>query len=102
MEHVTIQLVSIVASVAVATAWLTWFLREQFSQTHRMFYRVLSLHNREDDDRFAELDTAIWKIHVRNARRDGDEPPERRPIPRRRYLAEDSEEPALGAHGVKP
>lgn len=91
MEHVTIQLVSIVVSAVLITAWLTWFVREQFAKTHRLFYRVISLHNREDDDRFEELSNEIWRIHLRNALRDGDAPPQRKTFPRRRYLAEAEE-----------
>lgn len=97
MDAVTIQLVSIVVSAVAITAWLTWFLRDQFSKTHRLFYRVISLHNREDDDRFAALSDEVWKIHLRNARRDGDDPPDRKTMPRRRYLADDAEpEPQRG------
>lgn len=96
MDTVTFQLVAIVMSVASGTAWLTWFLREQFSKTHRMFYRVLSLHNREDDDRFEALSADIWRIHVRDARRDGSDPPDRKTFPRRRYLSEEGEDLAPG------
>lgn len=97
-EHVTIQLVAIVSSAVGITAWLTWFLREQFSKTHRLFYRVISLHNREDDDRFEAMSNEIWKIHLRNARRDGDAPPDRSTFPRRRYLSDTGDEP-LADHG---
>lgn len=86
MQNVSIEFLSIVVGTFSCAAWLTWFLREQFSKTHRMFYSVMSLHNREDDDRFEALSGDIQKIHLRNARIDGDEPPGRNPFPRRRYL----------------
>ena len=80
---------SIIGSIVTATAMLTWFMFKQFSDTRRELYRVISQHNREDDDNFAMIDDAIWNIHLRNARIDGDTPPARKKIPRRRYLVAD-------------
>jgi len=80
---------SVLFSVICAASWLTWFIGNQFSGNRRVFYRVISQHNREDDDRFAALDDAIWGIHIRNARRDGDGAPLRKSMARRRYLVED-------------
>lgn len=64
-----------------------------------MFYKVMSLHNREDDDRFEHLNNEIWNIHVRNAQKDGDSPPKRRTFPRRRYLQESAEAGEFGDVG---
>ncbi len=78
----------IIAAVMTGTAMTVLFLMNEFKKNRRLFYRIISLHNKEDDDRFQALSDEIWAIHLRNARRDGDEPPERRTFPRRRYLAE--------------
>lgn len=83
---------SIIGSIAVATASLTWFMFQQFSNTRREFYRVISRHNREDDENFASLEEAISYINIRNARIDNTEPPARKKIPRRRYLIDDKEQ----------
>lgn len=91
-EPASLEVVAIIASAAASAATvgstLAWFISAQFSKNRAMFYKALSLHNREDDDRFASLSNDIWAIHLRNARRDGDEPPERKTFPRRRYLQE--------------
>lgn len=68
---------------------LTWFIAGQFAKIRHLIYRIISQHNREDDDRFALLDDSIWKIHVRNALKDGVTPPVRVHMQRRRYLTED-------------
>ena len=87
--HLLVAAGSVLVSIISATVFLTWFIASQFSGNRRAFYRIISRHNREDDDRFAMLDNAIWKIHLRNARRDGDMPPQRNPMARRRYMIED-------------
>lgn len=89
MDNVTVQLVGYVASAVGVTAWLTWFISEQFRKNRHLFFRVISLHNREDDDRFEALSNDIWQIHLRNAQRDGNGLPERKTFPRRRYLQEE-------------
>src|SRR5579863_1975200 len=88
----TWQVLTIIGSIAAATAILTWFMSEQFRKNRATFYRVISLHNREDDANFALLEEQIWNIHLRNARRDGDDPPIRHKLPRRRYLMDDGGE----------
>jgi hypothetical protein len=85
---ITWQIASILGGAISTTAYLTWFVSRQFSQNRHMFYRIISLHNKEDDDRFEELSNEIWRIHVRNAKRDGDDTPRRKTLPRRRYLQE--------------
>lgn len=57
-------------------------------ETRRLIHRIISLHNKEDDDRFAELKNDLWKLRVRNAMKDGEIFPEPVDFPRRRYLAE--------------
>jgi hypothetical protein len=87
---ITFQIVTAVSSgVAVAVIVVLWITRE-FSKTRALFFRVISRHNREDDDRFAHLDTEVWKLHLRNARKDGTSPPERTAMRRRRYLMDDT------------
>lgn len=90
----TTELVAIVLSAVFSTAgitaWGTWFFRNQFSAARQMFFRVMSRHNREDDDRFQALSDDIQRIHLRNAQRDGDVPPPRRTFQRRRYLSDDA------------
>jgi hypothetical protein len=78
-------------TVIGTTAFLTVWITQQFSVNRAVFYRLLSLHNKEDDDRFAELKEDIWSLHIRNARKDGEAPPVQRHFPRRRYLQEDRE-----------
>jgi hypothetical protein len=88
----TANTVYMVGSVASGTAFLTIWITNQFSKLRRELYRVISRHNREDDDRFAELHDDIWQIHLRNANIDGSKPPIKKPFPRRRYLIESGEE----------
>ena len=83
---------TMIGGLIAASAYLTWFIADQFGRNRRLFYRIISRHNKEDDDRFEILDNSIWEIHVRNAMRDGDHPPKRQTIPRRRYLVEDAGE----------
>lgn len=85
---VTNSTLYIIAAVMTGTALTVLFLTNEFKKNRRLFYRIISLHNKEDDDRFQALSDEIWAIHLRNARRDGDEPPPRKTFPRRRYLAE--------------
>lgn len=85
---VTWQLLSIVSAVGVFCAGLAWFIANEFRKNRHIFYQIISLHNREDDDRFEMMSNDIWRIHLRNAQRDGDNPPERKTFPRRRYLQE--------------
>jgi hypothetical protein len=95
IHAVTWQFLCILASVATAAACLAWFISAQFSANRSLFYRALSMHNREDDDRFESLSGDIWRIHLRNAARDGDDAPERKTFPRRRYLQEAVDERSL-------
>jgi len=84
-------LIAVMASVATGTAFLTWFVSKQFSSARHLVYRIVSKHNREDDDRFAAIQNDIFRILLRNARKDGDQPPEFTPFPRRAYLISDGE-----------
>lgn len=88
---VTWGLVGIIGSVAGGTAFLTWFVRDQFSQQKSLFFRVISRHNREDDDRFESLSTDLWTIREHLAEHGGKSLPPRRTFPRRRYLVDDGE-----------
>jgi hypothetical protein len=83
------HLLSILGIAVASTATIVLFLMREFSQNRKLFFRVISLHNKEDDDRFEELSNDIWRIHIRNAQRDGDNPPQRKRMPRRRYLTAD-------------
>lgn len=89
---ITENVVYIVVSAVGATAWLTWFIRDQFSKNRRDFYRVMSRHNKEDDDRFAALQDNQYELREYIARRDGTELPQRKTFPRRRYLIETPDE----------
>lgn len=85
---VTNSTLYIIAAVMTGTALTVLFLTNEFKKNRQLFYRIISLHNKEDDDRFQALSDDIWKIHLRNAMRDGDAPPDRKTLPRRHYLAE--------------
>ena len=98
----SVATLSMMGGLALTTAYLTWFISDQFSKNRRLFYRVISRHNREDDDRFEVLNDSIWKIHLRNAERDGDKPPHRHPIVRRRYLLETGDETSDDLDGDGP
>lgn len=87
----TWNLVVLVTSVVCGTAWLTWFIRDQLSKQVHLFYRIISKHNREDDDRFEDLNTHIWNIRNHLSAQGGTPLPEFRPLPRRRYLIDDDE-----------
>jgi hypothetical protein len=87
----TWSLVAVVASVASSTAFLTWFVLNQFSKSRHLVYSIVSRHNREDDDRFAAIQGDIFKILLRNARIDREPIPECQPFPRRTYLISDGE-----------
>ena len=89
---ITESVVYMVGSVASGSAFLAWFINNQFSYNRRIFYRVMSRHNKEDDDRFEGINHEIWQILLRNSRVDGDQPPKRTTFPRRRYLQESDEE----------
>jgi predicted tellurium resistance membrane protein TerC len=75
-----------IGGLIFAIAGLVWFLSEQFKRNRSEFWKAISeLHNtivgkmdtheKEDDRRFEALTTQIWHIELRNARRDGIEPP---------------------------
>lgn len=85
---ITTSTLYIIAAVATGTAATVLFLMNEFKKNRTLFYRIISLHNKEDDDRFQMLSDDIWQIHLRNALRDGDAPQERTTFPRRRYLSE--------------
>lgn len=88
---ITWQTAKDVGSVAGGTAFLTWFIFDQFRRLRSLIYRIISAHNREDDDRFESLSTDNWNLRLELARRLGGKIPERKTFPRRRYLQEDNE-----------
>lgn len=88
---------AVAAFVGVSTATITVFILNGNSKTRGVFYKelksirgyfnkVISLHNKEDDDRFETLNTEIWRLHLRNAKKDGTATPKFSPLPRRRYI----------------
>ena len=84
-----------IGAVAAGTASIMAYLQSIKSsnkkliyETRRLIHRIISLHNKEDDDRFADLKNDLWKLRVRNAMKDGEVFPEPTPYIRRRYLAE--------------
>jgi hypothetical protein len=90
---VTQDTLYMIGAVAVGTASIMAYLQRMQSsnkkfvyETRRLIFRVMSLHNQEDDDRFAELKNDLWKLRVRNAMKDGEVFPEPEDFPRRRYL----------------
>lgn len=87
--ELSLNVVYMIGAVASGTAFLTWFISDQFRRSRSLIYRLISKHNREDDDRFQALSDDIWTIRLRNASRDGEMPPPRRTLPRRRYLVEE-------------
>ena len=94
MVH-TLQMLAIVVG---ATVTIMLYLEKKFGehrklvyQLERNFYRVMSQHNREDDDRLLALQEAQWELREYVARRDGTKMPHRKPFPRRRYVQDDGE-----------
>ena len=85
-------LVTIICAAIGSTAFLTWFVRDQFSKQRGSFFRIISRHNREDDDRFAALSDEIWNLREQVAHASGERPPPRKTLPRRRYLVDDTNE----------
>lgn len=88
----TLSTLYLIGAVMAGTAATVMAIVRESRQNRRLFYRIISLHNKEDDDRFAALSDEIWNIHLRNARRDQEQPPQRKTFPRRRYLAETIDE----------
>jgi hypothetical protein len=80
----------LVGAIASATAVIVVFLEKRFSDLRRLVYRIISAHNKEDDDRFAALRKDIHEIAVRNALRDGDPEPHLKEFRRRRYLDDEN------------
>lgn len=91
---ITWGLVGVVCSVAAGTAVLTRHLSNQFSKQTRLFFRVISRHNREDDDRFQALSDEMWGVRELISNISGRPLPARRSFPRRRYLVDDGEHPS--------
>lgn len=103
---VTQGLLYIIGAVAVfvggSTITVTSFILNGFTKTRNTlfaetgklrtyFERVISTHNKEDDDRFEKLNTEVWRLHLRNARKDGTTSPDFEPLPRRRYVHDSDE-----------
>ena len=100
---VSMQTLYMLAMVAGATATIILYLEKKFSEHRKLAYsiernfnRVISRHNHEDDDLFEQIHTEIWRLHLRNAAKDGASAPEFKPLPRRRYLVDDGEQMASG------
>jgi hypothetical protein len=81
-------LLGAIGSLVVATGTLVWFMADQFKKNRAEFWKAItSLHNtittklddheKKDDRRFEKVTDQIWSIEMRNARRDGEEPPPR-------------------------
>src|SRR5215467_9634064 len=87
LELGTIFISAIGSSITIG-ATVAWFISTQFNKSRRSFYSALSLHNREDDDRFQALSDDIWTIRMHMAQNDGEQLPPRKTFPRRRYLRE--------------
>jgi hypothetical protein len=85
----TWQLVGVVISVASATAVIMIYLNRVVSDLKRTFYRVVSTHNREDDDRFELQNQNVWDIHLHLAAPEKTPLRPPRTLPRRRYLVEE-------------
>ena|SRR5271154_4384549 len=96
IENSWLGFLSFMGAIAGSSAWLAWFISTQFSANRKAFYRIMSVHNKEDDDRFEALKQDIWQLRLRNARVDGVKPPEQQSFPRRRYLGEDGDIDTLG------
>jgi hypothetical protein len=92
LAPVTDGVIYMVGSVATGTAFLTIWITNQFSKNRRDFYRVISRHNKEDDDRFAVLQDEHWELRGYIAKRDRTPMPKRTTLPRRRYLIETDNE----------
>lgn len=101
-QIITGYTVTVVGSAVCATAAILLWLTREFSKTRNLFYRVISRHNREDDERFSHLDDQQWSIIVRNAIKDGERVPERRTMRRRRYLVDDSGDEEGGGAEMEP
>jgi len=83
-----LQTLEVLASVATATAAVVWFIADQFKKNRAEFWKgiealqaaltvKLDQHEREDNRRFEKITEQIWDIELRNARKDGTEPPRR-------------------------
>ena len=96
------SIIAMFVIVVGATTTTMLYLERKFSehrklvyQLERNFYRIISQHNREDDDRFLAIQEIQWELREYVARRDGTKLPHRKPFPRRRYVQDDeSEQPA--------
>ena len=93
MNMQTLQMLVMVVGATIA---IMLYLEKKFAearklvhQLERHFNQVMSLHNREDDDRLLALQESQWELREYIARRDGTKSPHRKPFPRRRYLQGD-------------
>ena len=93
---ISMQTLYVLAIVVGATVTIMLYLEKKFGDNRKLVYRlerhfshVMSLHNREDDDLFEQIHTEIWRLHLRNAQKDGAATPKFKPLPRRRYVQDD-------------
>ena len=92
IDPTLMQVGAIVGCAVTSTAFILRQFYKQGSDTRRLIFRIMSRHNREDDDYFALLAGMIQDMRVRNALRDGTQPPPMPIIRRRRYLVADEAE----------
>lgn len=59
MNESLARLIEVIGMIIGTTAGVSWFIADQFRRHRLLLYRVMSRHNKEDDDRFAVLWTRI-------------------------------------------
>jgi hypothetical protein len=88
VAELVVTLCTAIAALIVATATVVWFVSEQFKKSrNEMWKAISSLHNtvmahiddinKENNRRFQDLTTQVWKMEVRASRWRGDVEPER-------------------------
>lgn len=98
---ITIGMAEFIGGILAGAFSLGVFVYDQFRRTRRSaskdlkdfklwVYRVISRHNREDDENFGALNDNIHQIMMRNAAKDGQSGLQNfRSVRRRRYLVND-------------
>lgn len=88
-----------IGAVVSGTAVTVVFVMREFSRNRgllydtqskiqKLFFKIISQHNKEDDERFDAINRELHRLHIRNAKKDGAPMPEFRSMPQRRYLTE--------------
>ncbi len=89
---ITIGLAAFIGGIGVAVATgILWF-KNEMSKLRNEFFRIVSRHNREDDENFGVLEDGIWNVIARNSQKDSTPTPPRQSLRRRRYLMDDGVE----------